>query len=159
MESASGAGRCILVVDPDPALRAQLRDRLQLWGFQVVETDQSQREAGRTTSGPAALAIHGVLLALHEPAPDGLSPLHHTRRSYPGIPVIVISDVAHIQVARQAVNLGAQEYVLKPFDQDLLKTKCLRVFAASSRVSFEADVPSDRRDQITKTQERKGSSH
>lgn len=150
MESPSGDGRCILVVDHDPALRAQLRDRLQRWGFQVVETDPGQTDVGRATSESDSLTIHGVLLALHEPAPDGLSPLHHTRRRYPGIPVIVISDVAHIQVARQAVNQGAQEYVLKPFDQDLLKTKCLRVFAASlSSPPFESDAPSGRCGPVT----------
>jgi len=36
--------------------------------------------------------------------------------------------VSNIQIAREAVNQGAQEYVLKPFDHELLKAKCLRVF-------------------------------
>jgi two-component system nitrogen regulation response regulator GlnG len=50
------------------------------------------------------------------------------KRQHPGIPVIVMSAVSDIQLAREAVNQGAHEYLIKPFDQELLKTKCLRIF-------------------------------
>jgi DNA-binding NtrC family response regulator len=62
------------------------------------------------------------------PLSGGLAAFHRLQRQHPGVPVIVMSNVSDIQVARQAVNQGAHEYLLKPFDQELLKTKCLRAF-------------------------------
>lgn len=136
MDFASGAGRRILVINRDARLRAELRELLEGWGFQVVDTERADSESHRY--GAAAPAIQGVLLALHE-APSGLSLLEHMQRSYPGTPVIVVSDVTQIAIARQAVNLGAQEYVITPFAHELLKTKCLRIFAGSSNPSSEAE--------------------
>jgi CheY-like chemotaxis protein len=115
MDSPPGSGRRILVVDDDPAARAIIRERLGLCGFEVVEAD-----------GACPSPIHGVLLDI--PLTGGLAALHTLRQQHPGVPIIVMSHVTEIQIAREAVNQGAQEYVLKPFDQELLKTKCLRVF-------------------------------
>jgi CheY-like chemotaxis protein len=115
MDSAPGGGRRILVVDNDPAARAIIRERLGLCGFEIVEAD-----------GTAQPPIHGVLLDI--PLTGGLAALHTLRQQHPGVPIIVMSHLTEIQIAREAVNQGAQEYVLKPFDQELLKAKCLRVF-------------------------------
>ena len=127
MDSTPGGGRRILVVDDDQRIRAFIRERLSAWGFEVLEAENGQEGLTPADDGRVP-PIHGILLDVHKPVPDGLAPLHVLRRLYPGIPVVVMSDASHIQTAREAVNQGAKEYVLKPFDQELLKTKCLRVF-------------------------------
>jgi DNA-binding NtrC family response regulator len=126
MTSAPGGGRRILVVESDAAVRALIRERLCVWGFEVIEAENGQAGPIRMIGGPLARPIHGVLLDM--PLTGGLTALHHLRQQYPGIPIIVMSGISNIQTAREAVNQGAQEYVLKPFDQELLKAKCLRVF-------------------------------
>lgn len=126
MDSPPGGGRRILVVDNDPHARALIRERLHRWGFEVVEAENGQAGPIRMLGGALPHPIHGVLLDV--PVSGGLKALHSLRQQHPGIPVIVMSGVSDIQMAREAVNQGAQEYVLKPFDQELLKTKCLRVF-------------------------------
>ena len=126
MDSAPGGGRRILVVDNDPAVRALIRERLGFWGFEVIEAENGQTGPIRMIDGSLPRPIHGVLLDM--PLAGGLTALHRLRQQHPGIPIIVMSGVSDIQVAREAVNQGAQEYVLKPFDQELLKAKCLRVF-------------------------------
>jgi DNA-binding NtrC family response regulator len=126
MNSAPGNGRRILVVDSDAAVRAVIRERLCVWGFEVVEAENGQSGPIRLIRGPVPHPIHGVLLDM--PLTGGLAALHHLRQQHPGIPIIVMSGVSNIQIAREAVNQGAQEYVLKPFDHELLKAKCLRVF-------------------------------
>jgi two-component system chemotaxis response regulator CheY len=127
MDSAPGGGRRILVVDDDQRIRAFIRDRLSAWGFEVLEAENAKEGLTPVADGRVP-PIDGILLDVHKPVPDGLASLHVLRRLYPGIPVVVMSDASNIQTAREAVNQGAQEYVLKPFDQELLKTKCLRVF-------------------------------
>jgi DNA-binding NtrC family response regulator len=126
MNSAPGDGRRILVVDSDAAARALIRERLRVWGFEVVEAENGQSGPVRVIHGPLPRPIHGVLLDM--PLTGGLAAFHHLRQQHPGIPIIVMSGVSNIQIAREAVNQGAQEYVLKPFDHELLKAKCLRVF-------------------------------
>ena len=127
MDSAPGGGRRILVVDNDQRIRAFIRDRLSAWGFEVVEAENGQ-DGPTTAADDCGPQIHGILLDVHKPVPDGLAPLHLLRQRHPGIPVIVMSDASNIQTVREAINQGAQEYVLKPFDHELLKMKCLRVF-------------------------------
>jgi two-component system, chemotaxis family, chemotaxis protein CheY len=127
MDSAPGGGRRILVVDSDQRIRAVIRDRLSAWGFEVVEAENGQ-DGPMPAVDNRVPQIHGILLDVHKPVPDGLAPLHLLRRLHPGIPVIVMSDASNIQTAREAINQGAQEYVLKPFDHELLKMKCLRIF-------------------------------
>jgi CheY-like chemotaxis protein len=126
MDSALGSGRRILVVDEDPAIRALLRERLRPLGFEIVEAEN--REVGPVVAvdGSSARPLDGVLLDMS--MPGGLTVFHTLRREHPGIPIIVMSRASDIHIAREAVNQGAQEYVLKPFDQELLKAKCLRVF-------------------------------
>jgi CheY-like chemotaxis protein len=126
MDSAPGSGRRILVVDDDPAIRALLRERLGLLGFEIVEAENGRAGPIGAIGGSPAHPLHGVLLDMS--MANGLTALHTLRRQHPNIPIIVMSRVSDIHVAREAVNQGAQEYVLKPFDQELLKAKCLRVF-------------------------------
>ncbi|MGD9727190.1 MAG: response regulator [Nitrospiraceae bacterium] len=127
MDFAPGRGRRILVVDADHRTRAWIRDRLCEWGFEVLESETGQEPPAVAANG-RILPIDGILLDLHKTVPDGLAPFRAVQRLHPGIPVLVMSDTSNIQTAREAVNQGAQEYVLKPFDHELLKMKCLRVF-------------------------------
>lgn len=50
------------------------------------------------------------------------------RQQHAQIPASVMSDVDDIATIRTAIQLGAQEYPPKPFDHELLKKKCLRLF-------------------------------
>jgi DNA-binding NtrC family response regulator len=127
MDSTQGGGRRILVVDNDQRIRAFIRDQLSAWGYEVLEAETGQ-EALAPALNNRVPQIDGILLDVPKPEPDGLAPLRAVQRLHPGIPVIVMSDASNIQTAREAVNQGAQEYVLKPFDHELLKMKCLRVF-------------------------------
>ena len=128
MDSTPGGGRRILVVDNDERSRAFMRERLTAWGYDVLEAENGQSGRIRMINDSAPHPIHGALLDVYMPMPDGLASLHVLRQAHPGIPVIVMSEASNIQTAREAINQGAQEYVLKPFDHELLKMKCMRVF-------------------------------
>jgi DNA-binding NtrC family response regulator len=47
---------------------------------------------------------------------------------FPTVPVIVMSDSLHLAKLRHAMKLGAKEYLVKPFDPELVRRKCLNVF-------------------------------
>ena len=117
----------VLVVDDHAESRAILTAQLCHLGFQVVEVDSAER-CLTLIDGVEDRAVEGVVLDLHLAMPDGHNLLSNLRQRHAGIPVIVVSELTDVGRAREAIRLGAQEYLVKPFDLELLRSKCLRVF-------------------------------
>ena len=119
----------ILVVDDEPAIRRLLRVAVERGGHAV-------EEAATAAEALAALARHGprlVLLDLGLPDRDGLELIGPIRAE--GAPIIVLTarEAASEKVA--ALDLGADDYVTKPFDSEELLARirsCLRRADAAS---------------------------
>ena len=111
----------ILVVDDDAAIRRLLRNTLLRAGYAVVEANDAKdalRQA--TVEHPAAVLLD---LGLHDR--DGLS-LIPQLRSREGIAVLVVSAREAVDEKVAALDLGAVDFVTKPFDTDELLAR-LRV--------------------------------
>lgn len=54
------------------------------------------------------------------PGMDGLDLLRRVRREYPGVPVILLTGHASVELGVQGLELGAFEYLMKPMDLDEL---------------------------------------
>jgi two-component system KDP operon response regulator KdpE len=112
----SGAGETggtrVLVVDDDPAIRALLRQTLAQAGYAVGEA----ANAAQALAQRAALAPDLALLDLGLPDRDGLEILPQLVAA--GLAVVVLSarDATAEKVA--ALDLGASDYVTKPFDPE-----------------------------------------
>jgi two-component system response regulator (stage 0 sporulation protein F) len=112
--AAPAAGRTpkILVVEDDPHTGAMLNDFVLQQGY----------EAQWVTDGVAALraltheAPDLVLLDILMPGLSGVEALPSIRAVAPGVPVIMASGTADEELARQALALGAFDYVVKPVD-------------------------------------------
>ena len=107
----------ILVVDDDPDIRQVLLDRMSSFGY-VVETAIDGCEA---LDALRQGGFDGMLLDMRMPEIDGLEVLRRTRKSHPGLPVVVVTALSVQQQAAQAVAEGARAYLLKPFDASQLK--------------------------------------
>jgi len=123
----AGQGR-ILVADDDRDTLLSVSDQLAALGFDVVEEESAASALSRIVSEVDHGAISGMLLELKLPWIGGLVLFEEIRDRYPNIPVIVMSDAANIARLRTAVELGASEYLVKPFDAEILKRKCLQIF-------------------------------
>jgi two-component system nitrogen regulation response regulator NtrX len=100
----------ILIVDDSAGTRESLGGVLRDEGY-VIRTASSGAEAR------AALEREGcevVLLDLLLPDEDGLELLGELRRSYPELPVIVISGHGNVETAVKATRLGAYDFLEKP---------------------------------------------
>lgn len=105
----------ILVVDDEPAIRTLLRSTLARAGYQAVE-------AGSAKEALASAAIDKpdlVLLDLGLPDRDGLE-LIGALRGEAGVPLIVVSARENSEQKVAALDLGADDYVTKPFDTEEL---------------------------------------
>jgi two-component system KDP operon response regulator KdpE len=111
----------ILVIDDDPAIRRLLRNTLERAAYAVVEA-MNGREA---LVQAAAEHPDAVLLDLGLPDRDGLSLIPLLRGDDSGVILVVSArDATDEKVA--ALDLGADDYVTKPFDTDELLAR-LRV--------------------------------
>ncbi len=110
--AAEQAGPGVLVVDDDPAIRALLRQTLAQAGYGVSEA----ATATQALAQRAAQAPDLALLDLGLPDRDGLEILPQLVAA--GLAVVVLSarDATAEKVA--ALDLGASDYVTKPFDPE-----------------------------------------
>lgn len=105
----------ILVVEDDPTLRLVLRDNLQSEGYEVDVAADGTRAISRARAAAPDL----VVLDLTLPDLDGLE-LLPTLRSLGQIPIIVLTARAERAEKLKGLNLGADDYMTKPFDPDEL---------------------------------------
>jgi two-component system KDP operon response regulator KdpE len=109
----------VLVVDDDVAIRRLLRNTLERAGYAVVEAMNAH------VALAAAAGCDAVLLDLGLPDRDGLSLIPLLRRAG-DIVVLVVSAREATAEKVAALDLGADDYVTKPFDSDELLAR-LRV--------------------------------
>jgi len=117
--------RVCLVVDDSRVVRKVARRILEAHGFTVEEAADGQAalEACRRRM-PGS-----VLLDWNMPVMDGLQFLKALRREFgPANPPVLFctteNDLSHIE---QAIEHGAQEFIMKPFDEDILVGKFTQV--------------------------------
>jgi two-component system, chemotaxis family, chemotaxis protein CheY len=110
-----------LIVDDSRVVRAVARRFIEALGFAVDEAgDGSLAAVACGQKMPDA-----VLLDWNMPIMTGIEFLRHLRAQDGGDKPVVImctteKDVSHIQ---EAITAGANEYLMKPFDQETLKAK------------------------------------
>jgi two-component system, chemotaxis family, chemotaxis protein CheY len=114
-----------LVVDDSRVVRKVARRMLEGHGFIVAEA-----EDGQAALNACHLRMPDcVLLDWNMPVMDGLEFLKALRREFgPGNPPVLFctteNDISRIE---QAIEHGAQEFIMKPFDEDILLGKFRQV--------------------------------
>ena len=112
----------ILIVDDEADVRETLEALLTSNGFTTsfaVDADSGLRAM---TERPYDL----VLLDVKLPGRSGLAVLQEFRRTQSTLPIIVLTALKDIDVARAAFKNGAQDYIPKPWDTDELIAQILR---------------------------------
>lgn len=122
----------ILVVEDEEDISLMLQDRLTSLGFYVTTASDGAEGIAMLD----VVAIDGILLDMQMPVMDGLTMLKHRRERFPSIPVIAMSAELNKNKLIQAIEQGANDYLLKPIDVDLLSKKCSLIF--SSCVNWRA---------------------
>jgi len=106
----------VLVVEDDNSLREALCDTLELAGINVKAV----------ADGNAALriieneSVSVVVSDVHMKPMDGHSLLQQLKLNSPGLPVVLMTAYGSVESAVKAMQEGASDYLVKPFDADIL---------------------------------------
>lgn len=107
----------ILVVDDEIEACRTLKDFMVLKGYEV-QTALSGKEAIEMVE---SFNPHIVLLDIIMPGMGGIDTLKEIKKVAPKTGIIMVSAVAEEDIARKTLELGAYDYILKPFDLQYLE--------------------------------------
>lgn len=105
----------VLVVDDEPPIRRFLRTSLTAQGYRVVEAETGGDALDRLNGG----RLDVVVLDLGLPDIDGLRVIEAIRHQS-AVPIIVLSSRSDEKGKVRALDLGADDYVTKPFGMEEL---------------------------------------
>ncbi|MBL4580977.1 MAG: sigma-54-dependent Fis family transcriptional regulator [Gammaproteobacteria bacterium] len=108
--------RLILIVEDDNDLREAICDTIRLSNFSVMEASNAEEAL-------EILAIEQIDLIVSDvqmPGIDGHEFLSVSKRLYPDIPFVLATAYGEIQKAVSAIRAGAADYIVKPFEAEVL---------------------------------------
>ena len=115
-----------LVVDDDQDSRGILRRVAEGKGFRVIEGQDGEQAVRLAHELRPAL----ILMDIGMPKKNGLDALRDIREADPHVPVVIVSAAEHPESGEQALDLGAVNFVLKPFDLREIRFVVDRIRAA-----------------------------
>ena len=122
----------VLVIDDELGVRTTLRRALEEEGFRVHTAD-SGRQGIRMVN---EVRPHVAIVDLKLGDASGLDVLRQLKGSWPSIVTIMISAYGEVQDVVQAMKLGADDYVQKPYDLDEM-VRCVTQTLHASRLRQE----------------------
>jgi DNA-binding NtrC family response regulator len=120
----------ILIVEDKDSLRAMLEEMLKAEGLQVVSISSGSAAVERLRGGER---VDLVLTDWRLPGADGLAVLDAAIAQDPTLPVLVMTAFGSIETAVEAMKHGADDFITKPVDPDLLRLLVSRAIERRAR--------------------------
>ena len=121
----------VLVVDDDPVILRLLQVNFELEGIGVELAVDGEEGLQRVHADPPDLVISDIMM----PKVNGLELLAALRSSpdTAALPVILLSAKAQVADVQRGLELGADDYITKPFDPLELIDRVYKVLAKTRR--------------------------
>src|SRR6476646_9660134 len=117
----------LLIIDDEPHIRQMMRLTLEAAGYQVDEAADGQ--AGLDRFGDGA-EYDAVLLDQRMPGLDGLETLQRIKKRPPTACVLMVTAYASIELAVDAMRLGATDFLRKPMTPETLRSAAAAAIAS-----------------------------
>lgn len=113
--------KSLLVVDDNEMNRDVLSRRLEKAGYEVIAVEDGKKALNVLENHKFDL----VLLDIMMPEMDGFATLEAIRgkQETKELPVVMLTSVNELDDVKRCIGLGANDYVLKPYDIDELKKR------------------------------------
>lgn len=106
----------ILIVEDDADLREALEDTLALEGWSYISAENGQEALLKMKKYPVSLVVSDVNM----PVMDGHQLLAAMHANWPGVPVVLMTAYGSIDQAVNAMRNGVADYLVKPFEPEVL---------------------------------------
>lgn len=107
----------VLIVDDEKLIRWSMRQKLESWSYQISEAETLQEARAALQREIPDL----ITLDLKLPDGSGIDFLKQVKPLHPNIPIIVITAFGVVDVAVQALKLGAYDFIEKPINFEKLE--------------------------------------
>jgi CheY-like chemotaxis protein/nucleotide-binding universal stress UspA family protein len=114
----------ILVVDDELIVRDSIKEWLEDEGFAVDMAASGPEALDKLASKP----YHLMLTDIKMPGMDGVELLKKAVKPFPDLTVVMMTAYATVETAIEAMKIGALDYLLKPFDPEILVDKVFQVY-------------------------------
>jgi two-component system, OmpR family, KDP operon response regulator KdpE len=125
----------VLVIDDEPPIRKLLRMGLSTQGYRVIEAADGQAALDHMREKPDL-----IILDLGLPDMQGLELLRAMRTRDEGVPIVVLSSRSDESAKVQALDIGADDYVTKPFGMDELLARIRAALRHQLQVQGERPI-------------------
>ncbi len=128
----------ILIVDDEPDVREVLEEYFVTHGYAAFVADSAQSAKAIAAKEMIELA----LIDIHMPGEDGLSLARHLRERYSRIAIVMLTSASTVVDRIVGLEMGADDYVPKPFDPRELMARVksvLRRTSAAGRAELGAE--------------------
>lgn len=127
----------ILIVEDDHDLREALVTTLELARFRVREAASGEKALEELARGPVDMVVSDVNM----PGMSGHELLAEVLKKYPGLPMMLITAYGQISDAVSAMQTGAIDYLVKPFEPQVLVEAVDKVVGATVSRRRSSDDP------------------
>ncbi len=107
----------VMVVDDEPRVLAMFEKIFTEEGYEVISVTSGRRALTLVAAAPPDLILMEIAIS----DLDGMATLRELRRRHYLGPVILLTAHGTLETAREAMALGAYDYITKPFRLDFLK--------------------------------------
>ncbi len=125
----------VLVIDDEPPIRKLLRMGLTTQGYEILEASNGKTALEKLTEEPAL-----IILDLGLPDIQGHELLRTIRARNEAVPIVVLSSRGDEAGKVQALDLGADDYLTKPFGMDELLARLRAALRHQLQVQGERPV-------------------
>ena len=128
----------VLIVEDDLDLCEALCDTLEIEGYQVVSASNGTEALSKLAKNNFRLVVSDIQM----PVMDGFKLLQNMQNKHPDIPVLLMTAYGSIPKAVEAMQSGAADYLIKPFEASTLVAKVsefvvVETHAVNERVVFD----------------------
>ena len=110
----------VMLVDDEKEFRLSTQKILRRRGFETILTGSGEEAVEKLGESPQV-----IILDIKMPGMDGLEALREIKAKSPDVPVIMLTGHGSEDAAKEALEQGAQDFLAKPCDIDLLCHKLM----------------------------------
>ena len=129
----------ILIVDDEPDLREVLEEYFVAQGYIALCAENAEKARGLAAKHPVDIALLDIAM----PGEDGLSLARYLRERYARLAIVLLTSAGTVVDRIVGLEIGADDYVTKPFDPRELLARVKSVLRRTS-AAFSAEVGAER---------------